>query len=312
MKPKTILISGADGYIALHLSQMLQKHNFNVLTATRNKNGMVQMDFSKPSEVASLRMSSIDWMIHTVSPNEALYKTDPYRALSESALGIHAALDFCVANRIKNFIYFSSFHVLGKQDGKLTELTPVAPVNDYGLAHSFAEQTVQLFNRTNLVNTWIIRPSNLFGVPVESEKFKRWNLIPFLFCKEAVERNQITLMTPGNQLRNFVGVSDVCKKVLWILNQSPKERIIHAYGKETYSVLHYASIVQKIASEIYGISVEIVRPEGEDLFIEFEFTSILDESDIAPNSELDNFVAEMIKVLLTNQKKGGFIRARSI
>lgn len=301
MRPKKILISGAEGYIALHLAQKLRKKNYNVMTATRSIGGDIRMDFSNPSEVASLNSSGIDAMIHTVSPNEVLYKTDPYRALTENSVGIHAALDFCKNNDIKDFIYFSSFHVFGTSKGELIEDTPVAPRNDYGLAHCVAEQTVKMFDHTNQLNAWVVRPSNLFGVPVNCEKFKRWNLIPFLFCKEAVEHNTITLMTPGNQLRNFVGVSDVCKKVQWILEQRPTERVFHAYGNETMSVFQYALLVQKIALEIFHIPVRIIRPDGNDHLIDFNFTSLYDNPNLRPSDELETFVKEMLKVLLTRE-----------
>ncbi|MBS4212614.1 MULTISPECIES: NAD-dependent epimerase/dehydratase family protein [Neobacillus] len=303
MRQKTVLISGADGYIALHLARVLRNLKFKVLTATRTMNGDLKMDFTSPYEVASLKSTGIDAMIHTVSPNEAIYKTDPYRALSENATGVHAALDFCTNNHVKDFIYFSSFHVFGSQEGRLTENTPITPRNDYGLAHGTAELTVQMFDSSNKVNGWIVRPSNLFGVPVSCETFKRWNLIPFLFCREAVENQTITLLTPGNQLRNFVGVSDVCKKVLWILEQRPEGRIFHAYGKETMSVWQYALLVQKVALEIFNLPVRIIRPEGSDHQGTFEFTSMYDDRNLAPRDELETFVKEMINVLLTRSGK---------
>ncbi|MCT1399976.1 hypothetical protein AK95_08905 [Paenibacillus sp. LC231] len=299
MKSKTILISGANGYIGLHMAQYLRTHHYNVMTATRDGEGDLRMDFSKPNEVASLISNGIDTMIHTVSLNEMLYKTDPYRALSENVTGIRAALDFCKNNNIKNFIYFSSFHVFGVQEGKLTESTPVAPSNDYGLAHYTAEQTVRMYDRTNLLNAWIVRPSNLFGVPVNLNTFKRWNLIPFLFCREAVENNTITLLTPGSQLRNFVGVSDVCKKVMWILEQRPKERLFHAYGNETMSVLQFALLVQKVALETFGMPVRIIRPEGNNQVADFDFTSVNEQKGLEPNDKVETFVIELFKALLT-------------
>lgn len=303
MRPKTVLISGADGYIALHLAQMLKKQNYQVITGTRNVSGDLRMDFSNPVEVASLKKSGIDAMIHTVSPNEALFKSDTYRALSENATGIHSALDFCVNNNVRDFIYFSSFHVFGTQEGRLTENTSVAPRNVYGLAHYVAEQTVQMFDRTNRVNAWVVRPSNLFGVPVDCEKFKRWNLIPFLFCREAVELGVITLLTSGSQLRNFVSVSDVCKKVLSILELKPEERIFHANGNETMSVLNYALLVQKVALEQFHLPVRIIRPEGTDQWVDFEFTSLYDSPNLVPSEKLETFVKEMLKVLLTRKER---------
>lgn len=302
MRSKTVLITGADGYIALHLANQLRNLNYNVLTARRNNNGNLRMDFSNPYEVASINSCGIDVMIHTVSPSEKLLKQDPYNALSENATGIHAALDFCVKNEIKDFIYFSSFHVFGNSVGLLTENTPVAPYNDYGLIHCISEQTVEMFERINKINAWIIRPSNIYGVPVSIEKFKRWNLIPFSFCKEAVEKYSITLQTPGYQRRNFVGISDVCKKTIWILEDRPEERIIHAYGKETMSILDFALLVQKVAKETFNLQIQVIKPEGKDESVDFEFTSFNNKK-LLPTDEIEIYVRDMMNQLLTKTER---------
>lgn len=300
MRVKTVLISGANGYIGLHIAQLLKNNNYKVITATRDLDGDIMMDFSVPSKVSLLNYSGIDVMIHTVSPNEELYRHDPYRALSENAAGIHAAIDFCKNNNIRDFIYLSSFHVFGKQSGLLREDTCVTPSNDYGLAHYTAEQTARMFDRNKQINAWIVRPSNLFGVPASIERFKRWNLIPFLFCKEAVDQQKITLLTSGSQIRNFVGISDVLKKILWILEKRPVNRILHAYGKETMSVLHYAHLVQKVALESFNLPVQIIRPEGDSQAVKFQFTSLYNNPEILPTDDMGIFVNEMLKVLLAH------------
>ncbi|WDF51488.1 NAD(P)-dependent oxidoreductase [Paenibacillus sp. KACC 21273] len=303
MHKKHVLISGADGYIALHAAEHLKKNGYKVTRATRSTNSDVEMEFSKPKAIADLKMSGIDAMIHTVTPNEMLYKSDPYSAISENAIGIHAALDFCVNNRIKDFIYISSFHIFGNKEGVLNEHIEGSPINDYGLSHYNAEQTVKMFDRANKLNTWIIRPSNLFGVPYDLKKFKRWNLIPFSFCLEAVDYNKITLLTPGTQYRNFVGIFDVCNKLQWLLENRPKERIIHANGKETMNVFQYASLVKKVAWDHFQMHIEIIKPENNELIRQFEFSSIFSEAELKPVMELEIFVKELLTVLISRSGK---------
>ncbi len=281
---------------------MLKQEEYNVVSSTRNRKTnktSMQLDFSKPSEVVNQKINDIDFMIHTVSPNEILYKFDKYSALAESVAGTRAALDFCIKNNIKNFIYFSSFHVFGNQEGLLTENTIPEPLNDYGLSHYMAEQTIGVLDRREEVNAWILRPSNLFGVPVDLEKFKRWNLIPFLFCKEAVEKQTITLMTSGLQLRNFVGISDLFKKVLWVLQERPGGRVIHVNGKESISVFELAKLVQDIAYKKYGLSIDINRPYGEGMIKKFDFKSIYDIA--APTENLYSFTEKMLGELLARK-----------
>ncbi|OXM14119.1 NAD-dependent epimerase/dehydratase family protein [Paenibacillus herberti] len=294
---RTILVSGANGYIAQHLIQFLRSQGNRVLTAKREESGELYMNFSNPDQLSKLQCEGIDIMIHTVSPGENLYRTNPELAYSENVTGIRGALDFCVRNKIHNFVYFSSFHVFGNQGGRLDENTPTTPINDYGLSHSIAEQIVLMYDRSNKLNGWIIRPSNVFGVPVDQEKFKRWNLIPFLFCKEAIEHQSITLLTPGTQLRNFVGISDICTKIDWILKVQPENRILHAQGIETLSVLEYARLVQKVAQDKYGIHVSVNCPKGMDNGIDFDFTSRWNQPNLTPTSELSTFIFDMLKSL---------------
>lgn len=298
MEKRRILISGADGYIAMHLIKKLREQNFSVYTASRTHNADLFMDFSKPEQIVSTEICDIDTMIHTVSPNENLYQTDVYRAASENAAGIHAALDFCLNNHIKNFIYFSSFHVFGEHVGNLDETAPTLPCSEYGLAHLIAEQTVQLYDRQKELNAWIIRPSNLFGVPESLSAFQRWNLIPFAFCKEAVEQKAIFLLSSGEQLRNFVGINDVVRKIVWILNHAPDQHLIHAFGLETISVYDYARRVQAIGSDLLGEPIQLYRPEGFAETSQFSFTSVLNNPDLLPKDDLNSFITDMITTLM--------------
>lgn len=298
MKQLTALISGANGYIAQHLIKKLRASQYEVITASRGSNSDHFMNFSEPDHIAQLKIPGIDIMIHTVSPNEGLYRDDPYKGLAENATGIHAALDFCVRNNIPRFIYFSSFHVFGKSEGMLREHTPVAPINDYGLSHTVAEQTVAMYNRQQKIKAWIIRPANVYGVPIDCDMFNRWNLIPFNFCQQAARHRSITLQSTGQQLRNFVAVQDVCSLAQWMMEQQPVERIYHAYGKETISVLQYAQLVQQIAWEKFKLKIDVRFAKGEEQVVAFDFGS---KRGYEPQHTLAVFVEEMMNKLLAKQ-----------
>ncbi|WP_433747787.1 NAD-dependent epimerase/dehydratase family protein [Paenibacillus amylolyticus] len=295
---KTILISGANGYIGLHMATLLESLNYRVLKATRDSHGDLLMDFTDPDKVAEIKYSDIDVMIHLVSPSDNMYSESNHEAIIDNTAKVRAALTFCENNKIPSFIYVSSFHVFGVSQGELTEDSPPMPINSYGLAHYEAERTVIRFNRTNGVRTWIVRPSNVFGVPKDLAKFKRWNLIPFAFCEEAVNNHEIILRTSGKQLRNFVGVTDLCRKIAWIIREKPSYEILHAYGEETMSVLNYAYLVQKVSQEKFNMPVQIIHPEVEEEVVHFQFTSSNDCPELYPTESLEIFVYEMLGELL--------------
>lgn len=295
---KNILISGAGGYIALHLAKMLRQEGYNIIKGTKDEHGDFCLNFSNPQDIRNAQINDIDVMIHTVSPNEELYKIDPCKAITEHLAGMYAALDFCINNNICDFIYFSSFHVFGKTHGRIDEKSTVSPNNDYGLAHCVAEQVIQMYARNNKINGWIIRPSNVYGIPVVLGKFKRWNLIPFAFCREVAQHKSITLLTSGSQLRNFIGINDLCRKVKWVIEKRPKDMLWNAYGSETMSVFHFAKLIQNIADNKFDLTVNIKRPEGVERVTEFDYTSLYKNKEIDPIENLEDFIIEMLTNLL--------------
>ncbi|MDR6720299.1 NAD(P)-dependent oxidoreductase [Paenibacillus sp. 2003] len=295
---RTILVSGADGYIGLHLTSLLEALNYKVLKATRHPYGDIMMDFSQPAEIANITCNSIDLMVHCVPPISNSSSDCTERTDADNTSSVYAALNFCEKNGIPSFIYVSSFHVFGDPHGRLTEKSLPKPSNNYGYAHLNAEQTVQMFDSLNRVRTWIVRPSNVFGVPADMDKFRRWDLIPFSFCLSALEKREIALQTSGRQLRNFVSVSDLCRKIVWIIEKQPIERILHAYGKETLSVLDYAEIVKKVAKVNFQIPIQITKPDGSDKYSFFDFTSLYDSPDTTPKERLADFVNGMFEAII--------------
>ena len=107
------------------------------------------------------------------------------------------------------FIYISTFHVYGKESGFFSTKEICNPINDYGLTHYLSEEVIRNTLRGSSINALILRPTNIYGVPIDLKSFNRWSLAPFAFIKESLERGSITLRSSGNQLRNFVHIDQV-------------------------------------------------------------------------------------------------------
>lgn len=263
-----ILVTGANGYIGTHLVEYFTGQSKQVLSASRNGESDVFMDFSSPKQVASLKIKGIDMVIHTVFPKEQFIKQEPLKALAEGILSIRAILDFCVNNQIKRFLYFSSFHVLGRQTGEINELTDPMPVTDYGYLHYMAEQMVEYYSKAKGILGTCVRLSNVYGLPASSGSVTRWNLTPFSFCREAVLNRKIVLQSSGMQKRNFVHINNVLNCTQFAL-ENPQYPLLHCYGEETYSIYEFAQCV----CQHIGSDVVIERPENvedsEDRFLHF-------------------------------------------
>lgn len=292
MKQLTVLISGAQGFIALHLAKQLRAKGIHVITASRSGTDDIFMDFSNPQQIQALKIPSIDLMIHMVSPKEHYYDSNPYYGVSEGASSILAALEFCVHNDIPRFIYLSSIHVFGNRAGLLDEQTLEEPINTYGLVHYFAEQTVALYNRMHKVKGWVVRASHVYGVPIDINRFHRWKLIPFDLCNSAIANKSILLRSSGRQYKNFVSVHDVCRAIEYVIQYEPELRTLHAYGSETMTVRDYALLVKQIGEEKLGMSIGFTSAEDHFQGKPIQFQSI------TPYQPTD-YVAPFVEQLLT-------------
>ncbi len=272
-----------------------------VYEANRSPNGTLYFNLDKPYNFSSTTFKpKVDLFIHAAGANENTCLSDPYTSVSQNTIGTIAALDFCVENNIETFIYLSTFHVFGNPSGLIDEKTPPSPFNIYGISHLHAEDYVTMYTRKGLLKGIILRPSNLFGVPDDLSTFKRWSLIPFSFCRDAVIQKAINLKTSGSQMRNFISVFDVCKIIELVIQQPNQYPVIHAAGSETLSVKDFAYTVQKVMKHHFKLDVYVNVPKhnnGDPPPLPFTFKSLYLNSIYRPTDTLDDHIITLCTYL---------------
>ncbi len=255
----TAIISGANGFVGSHIRHYLNSIGWKVLSSGRHFNDDFYFDLSQPVEFSNLTIDiKVDAFIHVAAAHEVACKNDPYEAISLNILGTKSALAFSVSNRIPKFVYISTFHVFGNPSGDITEDTIPNPVSEYGLSHYYAEQYVEMYHRNGFLRGVSLRPSNIYGVPLDLSSFGRWSLIPYAFCKEAVEKNSITLLSSGIQQRNFVAISDVCNTIGRILEIDNFPPVIHVLSGQNFSVKEFSFMVRDILHKDFDHVVDVI------------------------------------------------------
>lgn len=292
-KKKAVIISGANGYFGSIACTYFQSQGWQVLKAIRQNSSGILLDLDRPEEFAKQKIDSqVDLFIHAAAAHEVTCREHPYRSIFHNTIGTKAILDFCVSNRIKNFVYLSTFHVFGHPTGKIDELTLPLPANDYGLSHLQAEEYVQMYTRENKISGMIIRPSNFFGIPESLNKFKRWTLTPLAFCREAVEQKKIVLKTPGFQMRNFISVFDICAALNSVIAHIEDIPLLHIPGPDDFSIRELAQLVQKVMHTHFAQEIELVIPEGERLAQGFVYQSCYLSDFYQPKQRLEDFIID--------------------
>jgi UDP-glucose 4-epimerase len=296
MKTKSVIISGANGYFGGIACKYFQENGWNVLKAVRNCDGDIYLDLDQPYNLSKIKVNqNIDLFIHAAAAHEISCREDPYKSISRNIIGTKAALDFCVNNNIRNFVYLSTFHVFGNPSGVIDESTFPFPLNDYGLSHLQAEEYVRMYERLGLVKGLVIRPSNFFGLPANIKDCKRWTLAPLAFCKSAVENKFIKLESAGYQVRNFVSVLDICK----VINSAFDKNIslIHIPGPDTLSIRELAQLVKRKVEKEHNVCVELFIPDGDCFEDNFIYTSLFLKDIFSPNDRISNFIIDFCNIL---------------
>jgi UDP-glucose 4-epimerase len=265
-----IIISGGSGYIGSCLIKKFLKQKVNIAVITRTLNKVLidskgkceiyEADLTKP--FGENLKTQFDIFIHLAAANDVdslSFET----ALSSTVLTTKTCLDLCQINHIKKFIYFSTFQVYGKADGDMSEETVPMPNNDYGITHLFAEEYVKMFCRASEMQYIILRPTNVYGAPA-GKTIDRWTLVPNCFCKEAFERQTITLFSSGKQLRDFVSLNDLAGATCSLCNefQEFENCIINVSSGNSFSILEIAQLVKAQYEKMFLKQCEIEIRSG--------------------------------------------------
>lgn len=296
--PKTVIISGANGYFGSIACKYFAKSGWNVLKAMRQAGADIELDLDKPEELAKQQCrSQVDLFIHAAAAHEVSCRESPYRSIYQNVVGTRAALDFCVNNQINSFIYISTVHVFGRPCGRIDELSQPLPINDYGLSHLQAEQYTQMYTLEGKIKGMVIRPSNFFGIPEDLKNFKRWTLTPFAFCREALENGKIILKTPGFQERNFISVLDICRAIQAGYPYISQFPLLHLAGPDTLRIRDLAYLVQETIYRVYKTKVDLFIPEGIFSHDDFIFASCHLETLYKPNEKITDFIEKFCRKL---------------
>lgn len=262
MKVKRALVTGATGYLGGAIARAFSDSEWQVLTAGRKECSSLIMDFSRPESIHNHPPLDVpvDLCVHVAAAHEIVCSKDPLLAMTVNVLGTRALIEWCIKQKITRFIYVSTFHVFGNNQGDLVEtVTPLAS-NDYGLSHLLAEETAFMFDRRGDIDVRVLRPSNLIGVPSEWTSFDRWTLAPFDFCFQAARNRQIILKSSGRQIRNWVGLATFTNAVLK-QSSGVGPKYLHVSGGDL-SVKDLAVRIAKSWQEQFGSEIQVVLPHN--------------------------------------------------
>ena len=237
-----------------------------------------------------------DVVVHLASVNESFVPGYADLALEVNAGGTAKLLRACSVIPLQRFIYFSTFHVYGKNGGFINENTQPAPQNEYAISHLFAEQYVQMLADGKFPFT-IFRLSNSYGCPLDKHTNK-WHLLFNDLCRQAMEKKELSLRTNGRAQRDFIHMKQVTEMVERCLNEKKMENTIFNLGSGiSRDLLHVTKEVAAAYKTYFGKELPIgINKEDQTKYPDDLVFSVDKLKKLLPFEPREAFQSEAVKI----------------
>lgn len=280
---KTVIVTGASGFIGGALTAMLAKlffetGNGRVVALCRNiPEGRTRLGKSHDNvEFVSWNMrdpvphiAGADAIVHAAGTGDpSTYARSPFTTTQENVLGCANLLAFAGRSGIKSFVLVSSGEVYGcvPGEGRIREedrgTIPTAhPRSCYPLAKIACESLSLAAGREYGTNTLIARLCHVYG-PRAGTRDPR---IAALFPRLAAMGEDIVLKSDGRQVRSFCYINDAVTGILSLLARGSAGGIYNV--ADEMAELSIRQFAEKIAAA-RGVRVRFTAP-NESETIEF-------------------------------------------
>jgi dTDP-glucose 4,6-dehydratase len=255
---KTVLITGAAGFLGSHLCDRFIKEGFRVIAMDNlitgdlkniehlngNKNfEFVNHDISKYIKIEG----EVDYILHFASPASPIdYLKIPIQTLKVGSLGTHNLLGLAKAKNARMLIASTS-EVYG--DPKVHPQTeeywgnvnPIGPRGVYDEAKRFQEAITMAYHRYHGVETRIVRIFNTYGPRM---RLNDGRVLP-AFIGQALRGEDLTVFGKGNQTRSFCYVDDLIEGIYRLLMSDYAEPV-NIGNPDEITILQFAEEIIKL------------------------------------------------------------------
>lgn len=260
---KTLLITGATGFIGRHLIKQAVKNGYRVIAAVRkHSNTCYLKEINIPTVILNLEnpehllsdinnilntYGNIDALIHNAGITQTLNNEEYYKINTNLTKNLIDAI-MRLEGKIPKFIYVSSIAAVGPGSSisfkKISEDDIPHPVTHYGKSKLYAENHIR--SKEDL--PWIIvRPTAVYG---EHEK-------NFLNVIKSINNGLELYMGSKKQMISFIHVSDLVSSILRLASDKISGQIFNLSDGKDYSIVEVNDIIK---SALKKKTISVVLP----------------------------------------------------
>lgn len=269
---KTILVTGANGFLPAYMVETLLLLNKEVLEEPCAVIGLVRNEehalarFEKYNDDNYFKIlvsdisdykdieGSIDFIIHAASPaSPNYYNLDPVGVIKPNVLGTLNVLELARKKGVEGVLYFSSGEVYGQNDGlvQITEesygvVNPLDIRSCYSESKRMGENLCISYGHQFGIPVKIVRPFHTYGPGMKLDDGR----VFADFVKNIVGNEHIELKSDGLAIRPFCYLADAVQAFFLILLHGDNNNAFNvANPREQYSIRDLAELLVTLFPE---------------------------------------------------------------
>lgn len=316
-----IVLTGAAGFIASNVAELLNQHGFNnlVLVDDFSKNDKKRNYEHVVFSVLVDRNGFFDWMDRHYNHVDFIIHLGARTDTTEFDYNVFQQLNvdytihiwnLCVKHQIP-LIYASSAATYGMgelgYDDRHDIVFDLKPLNPYGRSKNEVDKYI--LTQAECPPFWAgLKFFNVYG-PNEFHKGKMASVILHAF-RQIRETGKVKLFRShnpkyqdGQQLRDFVYVKDVAKVILWLMANKPESGLYNVGTGKARSFYDLADNTFKamgLATNIEFIDTPLNIRDKYQYFTEANMTKLRSVGYVEPFATLEEGVRSYVSFLLTS------------
>ena len=246
------VVTGGAGFIGSHLSKKLLSLGWKVTIydnlSSGNKSNVpvgakfIWADLTDENCLSLMPKDKVDIFYHLASHvGQELSFERPLFDLKANANSTIILLNWCLQNKVNQFIFASTMNLYGSQEIELVnESTPVNPPSPYAVGKLASEYLCKIYTDFGL-NSTCLRLFNVYGPGQDFSNMKQGMVS--IFMSYVARNEKLIVRGSKDRFRDFIYVDDVVNA--FILVQDKK-----AYGKIYNISTGIKTLVSQVIDEI--------------------------------------------------------------
>jgi nucleoside-diphosphate-sugar epimerase len=272
---KTVAVTGASGYLASCLIDLLKKTPAKIVRVSRqalphsDQDEVLKLDLScKNSWIAIVAKADV---VFHLAGNTSVYSAarHPSDNLRSTVLPItHLVAAARDVGRKIRVVFASTATVYGLAESfPIVEDTPTAPTTIYDLHKLFAEKQLKLASDSGVLEFVSLRLANVYGVSSRTSSAADRGVLNKITML-ALQGRELQLYGDGNYLRDYVYVDDVARAFMVAgVGRQLEGRAFNVASGNSVTVSTAFRVVAELVERFTGNQVRIKNvswPEGVD------------------------------------------------